>query len=129
MANIRKPASVHKLEGTYRPDRHGPLDEELIIEEPIGAPPNHLDVHAQTEWHRIVRLMNDGGVLRATDRTVLTLYCCLHSEQLRHGDQFSNARISSLRGCMGDLGLTPVARAKIRASAPGAKKGSGFDSI
>jgi len=129
MPNIRKPTNIHKLEGTYRKDRHGDLDQELVIIEGVGGPPSHLDEHAVREWHRIVRLMGDSEVLRATDRTVLTIYCGLCSEQIRFGDQFSNARIAAMRGCMNDLGLTPVARAKVRATPSDSKKGTGFDNI
>jgi len=125
MPNIRKPNEMHKLEGTFRKDRHG--GDEIQIEQEIPAPPNWLDQEAMIEWVRIVLLMDEYKMLKATDMVALATYCCLYSCMQRQRDAFPSSKMSQLRGIMNDLGLNPTARSRIKV--PTTTKASSFDNI
>ena len=118
MANIRKPNHLHVLEGTYRADRHGPIDEGLgDTKNPLPDmphPPDTLCEEGKMEWWRVVSILQPYGVIKATDFGAMLCYCALFGQLVRDPKNINVALCSQLRGCMNDLGLTPVSRAKIQ---------------
>jgi phage terminase small subunit len=74
----RKPDNVHKLNGTYRKDRHGKPEEKVDFDEPDGYPaPDWLADNAKQEWFRITNLYKGTGVITEPDLMVLAGYCTL----------------------------------------------------
>ena len=117
MANIRKPNNVHKLQGTYREDRHGALGEALGDDKnpipPMPGPPDTLCDEGTMEWWRVVSILQPYDVLKATDYCCLIAYCTMFGQLKRNPLLFNAALYTQLRGYMNDLGLTPVSRSKI----------------
>ena len=87
----RKPKSLrlHLADGTYRPDRHGPIPAagtaaapalfpELNPEAP--KPPRNLQGAALTVWHATVKLLAGLGTLDEADQGILALYCEARAE-------------------------------------------------
>lgn len=110
MANPRKPASVHKLNGTYRQDRHG-----CKLELPSSGPekPGWLSASAEVEWDRVMDIMADSGFLCRTDGAALATYCELLAEFAASPADFPAGRLGQMRLLMSELGLTPSGRAKM----------------
>lgn len=128
MANIRKPTAIHQLNGTYRKDRHGDPAQELKIDEELPSPPQWLDAIAIREWNRIVDVMSEHKVLRATDFAILAIYCSLFSQMVELKGRLHPQAIVQFRAAMNDLGLTPAARSKIQLPKK-AKKGNDFANL
>lgn len=63
-------------------------------------------------WHR-VREMIPKGVLTGADQLTVRVCACLAAEYERSPDDMPTARIAQMRGFMGELGLSPSARAKL----------------
>ena len=106
---------------------------------PIGTAPKWLDRLAKIEWRRIIKALGDTGVLTAADRATLAAYCQAYArwkqaEALVNADglvirqQYADrdllvrnpatailneSRQAVLRFAA-ELGLTPIARARIR---------------
>jgi phage terminase small subunit len=127
MANVRKPTSIHLANGTFRKDRHGEIDNQLIIEQELPPPPQWIDELARTEWFRIVDAMGL-SVLRATDSAALTLYCTIYSTFVQSKGLIPPPLIVQFRSVMNDLGLTPQSRAKINLPSK-KKKGNEFSNL
>ena len=66
----KKSAAAHKLNGTYRPDRHGGVEATST---PEGVPecPETLTEKAKDEWDRIVGLMTAARTVTASDGPVI----------------------------------------------------------
>ena len=86
-----KPPELHVMDGTYRPDRHGPrpakptncpeLPDDLVDVEAGETPscPTFLDEAAQLEWLRVVAELQAVGMVHALDRSLLAAHCQLWS--------------------------------------------------
>lgn len=72
MGRSRKPTEQHRLDGTYRADRHGPIADEA---EGLAPPekPDGMNTIAGEFWDEIVRLK--AGVVRAADGPQLAQLC------------------------------------------------------
>lgn len=121
----RVPDNILKLRGTYRPDRHGEEENKPTVDERLPEAPIWLNELAVDEWRRVTRVLDEADVLRATDMVVLAAYCNAYSKLIMRGMDFTATDLCQLRGLCNDLGLTPVARCKLRA--PSKKKKSEFD--
>lgn len=110
MANPRKPASAHKLNGTYRPDRHG---DRISVPESGPEKPGWLSAPAEVEWDRVMEMMSDSGFLCRTDSSALATYCELLAEFAAGPADFPAGRLGQMRLLMSELGLTPNGRAKM----------------
>lgn len=90
-------------------------------QEPIYAPcttqpPDWLPEGARAHWERLASMLAQAGVLKESDRDLLATYCCLFAEYVetvRAGERASMSIVGQLRQLMGELGLTPSARARI----------------
>src|SRR5262249_11870505 len=76
----RKPLAEHLLNGTFRADRHGEIDEP---EPPKGRPepPYALPGHAKAEWDRMVARLEAAKTLSVIDDGALYEYAQLFAEK------------------------------------------------
>lgn len=68
----RKPTAKHKLEGTFRPDRHN-ADEPAAAGSP--EPCGLVGDDAREMWAKLVPILEVMGVLTLADGPALTVYC------------------------------------------------------
>ena len=133
MANKAKPINIHKLNGTFRKDRHGNPGETLEDADIPDLPeaPIWLTGVARAEWDRLVGIMAKSKVFRATDLGVLAGYCQQFSIIATAPDpsEVKAAVWSSLRMYALELGLTPVARSKLGTGNGGNKSENPFDAL
>ncbi|MCW0207271.1 MAG: P27 family phage terminase small subunit [Achromobacter sp.] len=108
-----KPAALRLLNGnagkrpvnTQEPDT-GPADT---------SPPEWLTQAATPHWARLAPMLAKAGVLKQSDRDLLATYCetfAAYLEAVQAGGA-SMAMVGQLRQLMGELGMTPSARARI----------------
>ena len=129
MTNLRKPNEVHKMNGTFRKDRHGEPGEQVAITETVSNPPEWLDREGVMEWMKVVGILSKYNMLKVTDEACLALYCSLYSQLMRLRDTFPANKMVQLRAVMNDLGLTPASRSKIRVPDTGEKKPNAFNQL
>jgi P27 family predicted phage terminase small subunit len=138
------PTRLKKLAGITRADR---LNEHEP-EPPSGLPeaPTHLDKLALEEWHRIVPLLDEMGVLTRIDGAALSVYCDAHSRWLRaraelvkHGMLVKtkagfklnpavsviNASLRTMQRCLAEFGCTPSSRSTLHVGGKGKDKAAG----
>lgn len=131
-----KPTHLKKLAGV-RADRINHAEPKT----PPGLPeaPAHLEKLALEEWHRIVPLLQDMGVLTRIDGAALAIYCDCHARWLRaraelikHGMLMRTkagyktnpavsvitASLRTMTRLLAEFGCTPSSRSTIKASAP-----------
>lgn len=123
MARPPKPTAMHRLNGTYRPDRHGARATEPFVE---GVPqaPEWLDGDALEFWNYLVPLLVEAGVLSPLDGPVLAGLCCHWRNWSREQERYnageghiysvSNAW-SAFERAASKFGLTPVDRVRLAA--------------
>tara|TARA_R100000541_G_scaffold243_2_gene915 strand:- start:572 stop:952 length:381 start_codon:yes stop_codon:yes gene_type:complete len=113
MANSLKSVELHKLEGTYRKDRH----DQYVSEDPAkgGFPPcpEHLTGAAAIKWLELEA--QDIGVIRAIDAGSLEVYCTLWGEFIADPTGIPTSRIQTMNGLAARLYLDPASRAKMPA--------------
>lgn len=79
-------------------------------------PPEWLSDAATAHWERLAPMMAKAGVLKESDRDLLATYCTLFTDYValvKAGERVSMSVVGQLRQLMGELGLTPSARARI----------------
>ena len=109
----RKPLRLHVLHGTYRADRHGPLDPDATgLPSPGHLPPwrplrprdrpHYLTGRARALWAEVLPMLHG---LHRVDGYLLAVWCQLQAaaEKDRLGLGASNLRL--LRRIGRDLGL------------------------
>ena len=119
MAQSRKPDNVHRLNGTYRADKHGDPDTKPDWSTDVPVMPDYLDEYAQEEWNRVMEDAPE-GVLTKTDMIILAQYCVMVSAMVQSclGDSvFLAADHTQLRLIQQELGFTPISRGKIGGTA------------
>lgn len=112
MPTPKKPANVHRLQGTFREDRHG---NSVEVEPGMPERPFWLSASAIIVWREVESELRDAGYLTRLDGNALAIYCELQAEFIADPAGFAPQKLSQLRGLMGELGLTPSARAKLPA--------------
>lgn len=78
--------------------------------------PEWLSDAARAHWERLAPMMARAGVLKESDRDLLATYCTLFTDYVslvQAGERVSMSVVGQLRQLMGELGLTPSARARI----------------
>jgi P27 family predicted phage terminase small subunit len=102
--------------------------------------PPHLDDVARAEWRRLAKPMYDAGVLTIADRAALAAYCQAYArwveaeERLKETPMLlktpsgyvqqspwltiANKQMELMNRYMTELGLTPVARTRLKDSLP-----------
>jgi len=113
MANSLKSVELHKLEGTFRKDRH----EQYAAEDPAvkGFPkcPEHMTGEAAIKWLELEA--QDIGVIRSIDAGSLEVYCTLWGEFKENAGDVPTSRIQTMNALAGRLYLDPASRAKMPA--------------
>jgi P27 family predicted phage terminase small subunit len=147
MPRPRKTNELHRIQGTYREDRHGKRGLEVPVEVP--SCPAWLSKPAKAEWRRITRELEAAGRISQLDRALLTAYCEAFAEL--EGLSAEIAKVSSpaeaIRlGLVGaknnaakrlvtvgrQLGLSPVSRLSLPAGqkqGPESTKSRFFDQL
>ena len=84
------------------------------------TPPAELTVAARKHWRRLAPMLALSGVLKQSDRDVLALYCEGYAQHVAnvHAGTFNATLSGQLRQLLGELGMTPSARARIVADVP-----------
>ncbi len=97
--------------------------------------PAHLNATARREWRRLASVLHSVGVLTVADRTALAVYCQAYSRWVEAEEKLAatpmllkapsgyvqqspwlsvaNKQMELMSRYMGELGLTPVARARL----------------
>lgn len=97
--------------------------------------PGHLNDTARREWRRLASALHAVGILTVADRTALAVYCQAYSRWVEAEEKLAttpmllktpsgyvqqspwlsvaNKQMELMARYMGDLGLTPVARARL----------------
>lgn len=111
MPNIRKPTSVHRLQGTYRPSRHNERTNEPICANPLGKPPSELNKVEKKYFNQIAN-ESITGVLGEADRIAVSLAAKLMA--LIHSPEGATAaQTAQLIKLLSQFGMTPADRSKI----------------
>src|SRR4051812_11209607 len=76
----RKPARQHRLEGSYRADRHAAGGDAPDPPKGRPTPPAGLAGVALEEWHRMVDRLELSKTLSLVDDAALYQYCSLFAE-------------------------------------------------
>ncbi len=121
MARPKTPTNVLQLKGSYKknPNRKPEAGTEPELKAGVGSPPEYLEDDVKAVWHEIVSLACD-GVLGDSDRLILELAATLMAEFRRGGRDeqgrplFTDARLSRLQAALGQLGMTPADRSKVK---------------
>lgn len=117
----------------------------VVVDRGIPPCPDHLDERARNEWDRITPLLLTAGLLSTVDMAALAMYCVAYSrwvlaeerikflavmdpardgltsqttngfEQLSHWYVISNKAQETLKSCLAEFGLSPAARARVKA--------------
>ena len=70
-----KPTQLKALEGTLRKDRVLENEVSYPLVDELPKAPNHLQGRAETEWDKIIKSLDEVGILTENDITVLESYC------------------------------------------------------
>lgn len=78
-------------------------------------PPEWLSEAAAPHWARLAPMLSAAGVMKESDRDLLATYCQTFADYLEavKGGGASMSMVGQLRQLMGELGMTPTARARI----------------
>ena len=116
MAARRTPDNVHKLKGTFRPDRHAKNTAERELPAPgYPQPLAYLKSDALAVWREVEAVMSACNLYTQADAAKLARYCCIEAEFRAAPCEFPAAKLTQLRLMERDLYLDPEARAKIGA--------------
>ncbi len=134
----RKPTAVHRLAGTFRPDRHG--GDEPTPAASTGRAPETLTEAERAVWVRVSKTLRAVGLLTVADRDALARYCeatveyeMARRELLDHGVvvTFGGQTIRSpwigirdvarktMLDLMREFGMTPASRPRLGRPARG----------
>ena len=97
------------------------LRPDPIVE--MGAPnkPEWFSEEASAEWDRVVPGLVKQGVLAKQDRSMLSVYCHVHSRVIAYaieGKDPPPSLVAQHRGLAASFGLEPAARVRVKAVAP-----------
>lgn len=114
-----KPTVLHKLEGTYRPDRHRKRRaQEPMPEGALKEPPQSLTADEQAEWQYVIRHAPI-GLLTKLDRDLLVLWCQATVQSWRAETLNELVKAGNLMLRVSDrLGFSPAARPQIKIDPP-----------
>lgn len=111
MANPGKPYALKVISGSRRLGRPTSTVALPLLQD-IPAPPDWLlNADAVREWHRLVPILMNCGLLTAASSAVLAHLCCVHGaicRTLSAGQQPRAAMVAQYRMLLNDFGLTPA---------------------
>lgn len=141
------PATLHVLHGTHRSDRH---DGAVHVESINPDPPDNIPEDARAEWVRIAPILSKYNLLSSLDLKALEIYCRVYArwiEAERHlegAESFvfetktgyqansaylnvANMCIKQMQSIMGEFGMTPATRARMKGIATQPQQQNLFD--
>jgi P27 family predicted phage terminase small subunit len=143
MGRKPKPSALKLLNGNPGKRPLNPAEPMYEVDDEL-SPPDDLDAEALSEWIRCAPLLRDAGVLTQIDRTALAaLYMCYSRwiDAERHvrrdgcvisgstGSPVMNPYVrvaaqalDQMRALMGDFGMTPSSRSRLRAESTGERQ-------
>lgn len=115
----RKPAEVHKSQGTYQPCRHDEREGGIELSGK-PEPPKSLLVKHRKVWDRIVPDLWEAGVLRAIDTDNLAAMCrwwVKWDEEMKENGATTKAKVAweQFSKLGSKYGLDPISREMIKA--------------
>ena len=110
MARPRKPTELHLLEGTFRPDRHGEKPEATPATDP-PTPMRKLSRRKQQVWDEKIATV---PWLTQSDAMMAMMLVELYCEWEKAPLQFPTTRLQALNKLCNDLGLSSVARTRVK---------------
>ena len=115
----KKPLQLHIVQGSYRPDRHGPVPGGEVAA--LDPPPAPVYIRRRRRAHQLWREHAPGlaalGVLEPLDAWQLGVWCCLMAEFERSPALMPASRIAQMRALGTTLGLDQSSRARLHAVA------------
>src|ERR1700752_1608662 len=128
---MKKTATQHALEGTYRADRHG---KGRPSPEPgsIGDPPSWLSRAAKAEWQRLQDHPVFGQILTDVDRDILAEYLVLRDKMIanaKDGSKFTATERQRLNSLRMQFGLSPKSRGQIEVPSAMSEKKSKWEML
>ena len=114
MAKPRKPISILKATGSYRPCRHGSRQDEMSLScGSIGEPPDFLAANpaALKEWNRLVLDPVYRAVLAPIFLPLVAEYCMETAALMANPNEMSTAERRHRLRLASELLLTPASRA------------------
>lgn len=99
------PPALRLVEGTHRPDRHGPDDVAETAHAAFGEPvmPEHFEGEARQAWERYIA---PAWWLDRSREPAAIILCELWAEFRSDTGGFAAAKHSQLRAYLAELGLT-----------------------
>ena len=143
-----KPTALKLIEGN--PGKRPINGREPKPPASVPTCPAHLSASAKAEWKRLARTLNEIGLLTQIDRSVLAAYCQAYGRwveaerrlaetppilktpagyvQISPWITISNKQVELMTRLMGELGLSPTARARLSVQVPTGAKPWEWDS-
>ena len=135
----RLPRSQHHADLIGDRNRKGEVEPPAQVVDSMRAP-DHLNDTAKTEWVRITAILATMRILSPADQALIELYCIAFARwreadrhlaadgiilkakrtgvpQLSPWNSVLNKSFDQMRRCIDQLGLSPVARARMRQQA------------
>lgn len=118
MPNLPKPTALRVLAGN--PGKRPLNDREPDAGAIDLAPPKELSKEARPHWKRIAPMLAQSGVLKQSDRDLLTMYCegYAHFRADLAAGKMNVSLMAQLRQILGEMGMTPAARTRIVVDKP-----------
>lgn len=101
----KTPNHLKLLDGNYRPNKHGKINEPLDCTYP--AMPTHFKSDLAKIWKATQAILEPHGYIDQVHSVCLEMYCKLLSES-RSSEDFTAAKMNQLRQVSSDLGMSPV---------------------
>ncbi len=117
MARPRTPTNVLELRGAFKRHPERKRSEETKSPYPIGECPSRLDEGERAAWDEIVSTCCP-GVLTHSDRLAVEIAARLLAESWEAGREFDDVRRRQLYTLLGQFGMNPSDRSKIRVEPP-----------
>jgi len=112
MSKARTATAILEARGAFaRNPQRKRKDPEVKGDFPDVAPANLTPIQVKAWWELVRQI--PCGVLTSADQATVRLCAVLWAEFLVDAAGMQTARITQLRNVMGDLGLSPAARAKL----------------
>ena len=115
----RQATAVLEARGSFKghANRRRERAGEPKVDKPIGDPPVALNGSQHRAWLEIVEACPP-GVLTQVDRQLVELTCKLIADMRGNWAKFTAAQMGQLRGCLAQLGMTPVDRSRLKIEQP-----------
>lgn len=130
MARPRIPTNVHELKGSFKhnPDRGRAREAEPEPKAGIGPAPDYLSPQEKDAWDYLVGIAPN-AVLGDCDRGHMELTAKLfaYSRSVTMAEMDA-AKLNKLLACLGQLGMNPADRSKVKVIGGGKSKNK-FDDI